>query len=63
MKRIFWIFIIRGKIKRAIARTEKEKTYYGNILLKSPLPPDEARYGVRMIELKEEVIRQLKMLL
>jgi hypothetical protein len=63
MRKIFWIFTIRGRIHKAIKRTEEEKGYYDNQILKSPLSAIEAKYLSARISLKEEVIQQLKNLL
>ncbi len=63
MKRIFWIFTIRGKIKKLIINREKEQSFFDNAMLKSPLPADEARYLLSRIEIKKEVIATLRQLL
>ena len=63
MKKIFWIFTIRGKLKKLIAIREKEQLYFNNAMLKSPLPSDEARYLLSRIEIKKETISTLKQLL
>ena len=63
MKTILWFFLIRGRIKKAIKKVENELTYFENGMLKSPLPADEALYNTTRIEMKREIISQLKALL
>jgi hypothetical protein len=63
MKRIFWIFTIKSRIKKLIANREKEKAFFYNATLKKPLSADETKYLLSRIEIKEEIITTLKLLL
>jgi len=63
MKRIFWMLTIRKRIKLAIKSNEAEKSFFYEQMLKSPLLANDARYLLSRIEIKKEVIYQLKRLL
>lgn len=63
MKRLFWIFTIRKRIKQAIARTEKEKLFFEEQKLKGFTTNTNDQYLSSRIELKKEIIGQLIRLL
>lgn len=63
MKKIFWIFTIRNRIKKIIILTVKEQGYFEGAIIKSPISSDELRYLNSRIEMKKEVASILKSLL
>jgi hypothetical protein len=62
MKNLFWIFRIRGKIKKIVSITERECAFF-NDKLKNQTCSEEKKYLTSRIELKKEVIEILENLL
>jgi len=65
MKKIFWIFTIRKRIKKAIIRTVKEQAYFEDELIRYTHSgrPDPGNYLSSMVKMKKEVASNLRILL